>query len=49
VVGYVELPEGIRVAAIVDTDDPGSVHIGMPVRLYGGTGVPRATPVEEAA
>ncbi len=47
--GYVELPEGVRIAAIVDTDDLDSVHIGMKVRLHGGTGVPRATLIAEEA
>jgi uncharacterized OB-fold protein len=45
--GYVELPEGVRVAAIVDTDDLASVHIGMKVRLRAGKGVPRATVIPE--
>ena len=47
--GYVELPEGVRVAAIVDTDDLASVHIGMPVRLHAGAGVPRATVIIDDA
>jgi uncharacterized OB-fold protein len=47
--GYVELPEGVRVAAIVDTDDVDSVHIGAMVRLQVGTGVPRATIITDDA
>jgi uncharacterized OB-fold protein len=40
-VGYVELPEGVRVAAILDVplDD---LTIGLPVRIGTGAGVPRA-------
>jgi uncharacterized OB-fold protein len=41
--GYVELPEGVRVAAILDVEDLGSVRVGLPVRLHAGPGVPRAT------
>ncbi|MFD7923454.1 Zn-ribbon domain-containing OB-fold protein [Streptomyces sp. NPDC059740] len=43
-VGYVELPEGVRVAAVLDVDDLADVHIGMPLRVTGGGGVPRARP-----
>ncbi|TMR94059.1 Zn-ribbon domain-containing OB-fold protein [Nonomuraea basaltis] len=46
-VGYVELPEGVRVAAVLDTDDFDSIRIGMPVRIGPTGGVPRAVPVEE--
>jgi len=46
-VGYVELAEGIRVAAVIDTADVDAVHVGLPVRLHAGGGVPRATPIEE--
>jgi uncharacterized protein len=40
-VGYVELPEGVRVQAVLDVDDLASVRIGMPLRLVCGGGVPR--------
>lgn len=40
-VGYVELPEGIRVAAVIDADVD-HLEIGMPVRLFAGSGVPQA-------
>jgi uncharacterized protein len=40
-VGYVELPEGVRVAAVLDVP-PDDVRIGMPLRLGPGPGVPRA-------
>jgi uncharacterized protein len=40
--GYVELPEGVRVLAVLDTDDLGSIEIGMPVRIHAADGVPRA-------
>lgn len=46
-VGYVELPEGIRVAAVIDVDDLAAVRIGMRLRLGAGPGVPRAVPVPE--
>lgn len=38
-VGYVELPEGVRVAAVIDADEP---RIGMPLRLVDTGGVPHA-------
>jgi uncharacterized protein len=44
-VGYVELPEGVRVEAIVEVGDLESLHVGMPVRLAPSTGVPRFVPV----
>jgi uncharacterized protein len=44
--GYVELPEGVRIAAVLDTGDLDSIRIGMPVRIEATTGVPRATPIE---
>jgi uncharacterized OB-fold protein len=33
VVANIELPEGVRMMANVLTDDPDSVHIGMPVKI----------------
>jgi uncharacterized OB-fold protein len=39
-VGYVELPEGVRVEAIVHVDDFAELAIGMPVRLSAVAGVP---------
>ncbi|MTD17266.1 DNA-binding protein [Nakamurella sp. YIM 132087] len=42
---YVELPEGIRVEAVVpplDGVDPGTLRIGDPVQLSGRGGVPVA-------
>jgi uncharacterized OB-fold protein len=41
-VGYVELPEGVRVLARLDIR-PEDAEIGMPVTLTAGDGVPRAT------
>ncbi len=46
-VGYVELPEGVRVAAVLDTDDLASIRIGMPVRIEAGVGVPRARSADD--
>lgn len=40
-VGYVELPEGVRVAAVLDTD-PDRVEIGMDLVLSVAGGVPHA-------
>jgi uncharacterized protein len=45
--GYVELPEGVRVAAVLDIDDLASIRIGMPLRIGATTGVPHASPIEE--
>jgi uncharacterized OB-fold protein len=45
VVGYVELPEGVRVAAIVD-DVPEPV-IGMPLRLVSVAAVPHFAAVTD--
>jgi len=45
-VGYVDLTEGTRVAAVIDVEDLGSIRIGMPVRIEATSGVPRATPIE---
>lgn len=39
-VGYVELPEGVRVLATLDIR-PEEAEIGMPVTITAGTGVPR--------
>lgn len=40
-VGYVELPEGIRVSAVIDADVD-HLEIGMGMRLFAGSGVPHA-------
>ncbi|MEV1247816.1 Zn-ribbon domain-containing OB-fold protein [Nonomuraea sp. NPDC050022] len=48
-VGYVELPEGVRVAAVLDVGDLDSIRIGMPLRIEPATGVPRAVRIEPAA
>ncbi|MGP4005956.1 Zn-ribbon domain-containing OB-fold protein [Streptomyces sp. 4N124] len=40
-VGYVELPEGVRVLAALDVP-PERITIGMPLRVTAGDGVPRA-------
>lgn len=42
--GYVELAEGVRVAAVLDVDDLNDLHIDMPLTLIPGDGVPRARP-----
>jgi uncharacterized OB-fold protein len=50
--GYVELAEGVRVAAVLDVDDLDEVRIGMPLTVVAGDGVPRARPTntrEEAS
>ncbi|MCX4853524.1 Zn-ribbon domain-containing OB-fold protein [Streptomyces canus] len=44
VLGYVELPDGVRVAAVLDVDDLEEVRIGMPLTVTAGEGVPRARP-----
>jgi len=41
-VGYVELPEGVRVLAVLDGVRPEDAVIGMPLDLTAGAGVPRA-------
>jgi len=46
-VGYVELPERLRVAAVLDVADLGAIRIGAPVRIEATGGVPRATPIGE--
>ncbi|MGA5450507.1 OB-fold domain-containing protein [Streptomyces phaeochromogenes] len=40
-VGYVELPEGVRVLAVLDIR-PEDAEIGMPLTIAAGDGVPRA-------
>ncbi|MFE2499437.1 Zn-ribbon domain-containing OB-fold protein [Streptomyces scopuliridis] len=47
-VGYVELAEDVRVAAILDVDDLDEVRIGMSLTLSAGDGVPRARPAQES-
>ncbi|MET7526087.1 Zn-ribbon domain-containing OB-fold protein [Streptomyces sp. NPDC005248] len=46
-VGYVELAEGVRVAAVLDVDDLDAIRIGMPLTVTGSHGVPRARPAQE--
>ena len=46
-VGYVELPERLRVAAVLDFADLGAIRIGAPVRIEATAGMPRAVPVGE--
>ncbi|WP_307781795.1 OB-fold domain-containing protein [Streptomyces sp. MBT65] len=41
-VGYVELPEDVRVLAALDIR-PEDAEIGMPMTIAAGAGVPRAT------
>ncbi|MCX5096001.1 OB-fold domain-containing protein [Streptomyces sp. NBC_00365] len=43
-VGYVELEEGVRVAAVIEVDDFDRIRIGMPLTLTADDGVPRARP-----
>ncbi|MGW1025360.1 Zn-ribbon domain-containing OB-fold protein [Streptomyces sp. NPDC002577] len=43
-VGYVELAEGMRVAAVLEVDDLDDIRIGMPLTVTAGQGVPRARP-----
>lgn len=45
-VGYVELPDGVRVEAIIDVDDLDDLRIDLPVRLTDGSSVPRFAPRE---
>ncbi|MFD6280044.1 Zn-ribbon domain-containing OB-fold protein [Streptomyces sp. NPDC060209] len=47
-VGYVELAEGVRVAAVLEVDDLDDIRIGMPMAVTAGQGVPRARPATEA-
>ncbi|MGY0055685.1 Zn-ribbon domain-containing OB-fold protein [Streptomyces sp. LZ34] len=42
--GYVELAEDVRVAAVLDVDDLEDLHIGMSLTVTAGHGVPRARP-----
>lgn len=42
--GYVELADGMRVAAVLDVDDLDDIRIGMPLTVAAGHGVPRARP-----
>ncbi|MFI0820908.1 Zn-ribbon domain-containing OB-fold protein [Streptomyces sp. NPDC021098] len=42
--GYVELVEGVRVAAVLDVDHLDAIRIGMPLTVTAGPGVPRARP-----
>ncbi|GAA2627338.1 Zn-ribbon domain-containing OB-fold protein [Streptomyces vastus] len=42
--GYVDLVEGVRVAAVLEVDDLDDVRIGMPLTVTAGHGVPRARP-----
>jgi uncharacterized OB-fold protein len=48
VVGYVELPEGVRVLAVLDDMDPEDAVIGMPVGITADDGVPHARPAQPA-
>ncbi|MFI5675568.1 OB-fold domain-containing protein [Streptomyces cellulosae] len=46
--GYVELAEGVRVAAVLEADireGLDGIRIGMPVTVTAGHGVPRARPM----
>jgi uncharacterized OB-fold protein len=43
--GYVELPEGIRVMAVLDAEDLDSIRIGMAVQVMATDGVPRASAI----
>ncbi|WP_413104328.1 Zn-ribbon domain-containing OB-fold protein [Streptomyces sp. Inha503] len=46
--GYVELADGVRVAAVLDLDDLDDldgIRIGMPLSVTAGPGVPRARPM----
>jgi len=45
--GYVELADGVRIAAVLDIDDFAVIRIGMPLRIVATTGVPHASPIEE--
>ncbi|WP_086846730.1 OB-fold domain-containing protein [Streptomyces coeruleofuscus] len=42
--GYVELVDGVRVAAVLDVDDLDDIRIGMPLTVTADHGVPRARP-----
>lgn len=45
-VGYVELPEGVRILAVLDGVRPEDLRIDMPVTITAGDGVPRARPTD---
>ncbi|HTJ70421.1 MAG TPA: OB-fold domain-containing protein [Actinospica sp.] len=48
--GYVELPEGVRVAAVFDEEDlADGLVIGAAVRIAAGDGVPRGRLVQVGA
>lgn len=47
-VGYVQLPERLRVVAVLDVADLDTIRIGAPVRIEATGGVPRATPIGAA-
>ncbi|GAA2309285.1 Zn-ribbon domain-containing OB-fold protein [Streptomyces violaceusniger] len=50
-VGYVELAEDVRVAAVLDLgelDSLDDIRIGMPLSVAAGPGVPRARPITPA-
>jgi hypothetical protein len=42
--GYVQLEEGVRVAAVLEVDDLDELRIDMPLMVTAGEGVPRARP-----
>ncbi|MEW2403612.1 OB-fold domain-containing protein [Streptomyces sp. NPDC046862] len=47
-VGYVELPEGVRILAVLHGMSPEDLRIGIPVTITAGDGVPRARPAGPA-
>ncbi|MFD7181649.1 Zn-ribbon domain-containing OB-fold protein [Streptomyces sp. NPDC059904] len=47
-VGYVELADGVRIAAVIEVDDLDTIRIGMPLTIGAGDGVPRARPTTTA-
>jgi uncharacterized OB-fold protein len=46
-VGYVELEDGVRVAAVLEVGDLDAIRIGMPLSVTAGDGVPKARPAIE--
>ena len=48
-VGYVDLPDGLRVEAIIEVADFDDLCIDLPVRLIDANGVPRFQPTEAAS
>ncbi|WP_326691737.1 MULTISPECIES: OB-fold domain-containing protein [unclassified Streptomyces] len=46
--GYVQLTEGVRVAAVLEVDDLDGLRIDMPLTVTAGEGVPRARPTTAA-